>query len=87
MSKTVLRSAILLLLLLVSINFAGCSLFHREVNPHFIEGEDIFSVATGSKIIAPDGTEQMTDRMGWFASDHWMKEVAKAIKEERENSL
>jgi len=72
------------LVVIATMLFTGCSLFQREVNPHFIEGEDIFSIETGSKIIFPDGTEKVTDRMGWFTSDHWQKEVSKTIKEERQ---
>jgi hypothetical protein len=60
---------LLLPLLIVSI---GCSTL-RPVVLHPIEKSDIFAIGKGTKI-----GDTITEKDGWFISDYYLKEVAKA---------
>lgn len=63
------------------IGLAGCSI-NRVVVIHPIEKEDIFSIEKGAQIIHTDKRVDVVKKDGWFLSDYYLEEVAKArVKE------
>lgn len=64
----------LLLSLVVLISCVGCA----RLVLHPIEKTDIFSIEKGSVVISPSGKNQTVEKMGWFLSDYYVKNVAEA---------
>ena len=64
------------LICIIGFFLSGC--FTTRVVLHPIEKSDIFSIEQGSKIITPDGEETLTEKSGWFLSDSYVEQVAKA---------
>ena len=67
----------LLLVLISSIVFSGC-VFNRTVVLHPIEKSDFFSMPDGSKVHSPEGLVLSVEKDGWFLSDLYLEEVARA---------
>jgi hypothetical protein len=78
--KKLLSTGTLLLLLLVSIGLIGCS---TTVTLHPIQKTDIFSIEKGSTVTYSDGETVLVEKDGFFLSDLYLNEVAKARIEKK----
>lgn len=76
-SFKVLRSLTLAASLLALTGITGCASASRDVVLHPIEREEFFKIPSGTQI----GMEK-TDRDGYFLSEFYMKEIARAKLDE-----
>jgi len=68
-----LRTLLVLLLVLTALTvFSGC-VFDRTVVLHPIEKSDFFYIPKGSKV-----GDVVTEKDGWFLSEFYLEEVARA---------